>query len=153
MSLLTMVAIVVATVIHLHAQDTKREQTIIISPESVSFIHKNHFALLKPSGDGVTSYTIPVVDHGPVDPVLDPIICDGMTASQLYDDMIAKWQAYKLTAEYAAKLAVANATCQVQLVCIGNCGMAGTFFIEPTRLACRFNWVQAVKANDKFTVL
>jgi hypothetical protein len=89
--------------------------------------------------------------NNPWDPPYDPIICDGMTYSQLWADIMNRWNNFKNSPQGQNAQNYANATCRPVYYCICNCGVCVMFIIEPTRrcyvLAEELNSVSAVKAQ------
>lgn len=76
---------------------------------------------------------IPDVDN-PWDPPLDPIICDGMTYSQLWADIDQKLQNLMNSPQGQALKAQANATCRPVFFGVCNCGICLIGMILPDRL-------------------
>lgn len=107
---------------------------------------ENEHSRIKQKADG--GYVTDVND--PWEPY-DPIVCDGMTYSQLWADIIQKWNAFKNSPQGQSAQNYANSTCRPVYYCICNCGLCVMFVIQPTRRCYEFadvlNSVNAVKAQ------
>ncbi|RAJ10726.1 hypothetical protein LX64_00332 [Chitinophaga skermanii] len=84
------------------------------------------------------NYFVTIPGTGPVGPVepWDPIICDGMTHSQLWADISTRYNNWRNSAAGAAAQQWANQTCQPYMICFANCGLAVLYAIEPTNWKC-----------------
>lgn len=63
----------------------------------------------------------------------DPILCDGMTYSQVWADIMQKWNAFLNSPQGQAAQAYANSTCRPVYYCICNCALCVMFVLEPER--------------------
>lgn len=81
----------------------------------------------------------------------DPILCDGMTYSQVWADIMQKWNNFLNSPQGQAAQAYANSTCRPVYYCICNCALCVMFVLQPDRpcyeLADELNSVSAVKAQ------
>lgn len=71
--------------------------------------------------------------NNPWDPPMEPIICDGMTFSQLWKDIDQKLANLQNSAWWQNAKARANATCRPVFFGVSNCGICMIGYILPDR--------------------
>lgn len=90
------------------------------------------------------------VPNDPTEPY-DPILCDGMTYSQVWQDITNKWNAFKNSPMGQQAQDYANATCKPVYYCICNCAVCVMFVIHPTKRCYEYvdvlQQTKALKAN------
>ncbi|ATL47184.1 hypothetical protein COR50_08300 [Chitinophaga caeni] len=136
-----------------HAPLQKEGNTVRVdvTQDGIQQLVQNGYALIKETGPAMYM-TIPIGDTGPVDPDPgEPIICDGMTLSQLWADIDAQWNAWRTSPAGIAAQQHANKTCQPVGICISNCGLAVAFVLEPSpRWCATFELAEYLERNRFF---
>lgn len=110
-----------------------------------NFISSGHSrARLRTAGIYVTDV------NNPWDPPLDPIICDGMTYAQLWNDIYQKSSNFLNSPQGQALKAQANATCRPVFYGMSNCGLCVFFMLLPDQrcfdVAQELSYISKIKA-------
>jgi len=98
--------------------DEGRESIIATEQSEVVKIGENLYRTVKPSG--------------PVQPY-DPILCDGMTYSQVWADISRRYNNFIHSSAGINAQNLANALCRPVFICISNCAVSVMYAIQPTR--------------------
>ena len=105
--------------------------TVSLTDEGRKALLENAQSEIRQTGE--TSYITVQTGGGTTNPPYDPIICDGMTYSQVWADINQKFQNFlNSTAGHNAKN-MANALCRPVGICISNCAVAVIYLIQPDR--------------------
>jgi hypothetical protein len=77
------------------------------------------------------------INDNPWEPY-DPIICDGMTYSQIWDDIRTKFNNFMNSPQGQSAKAYANATCRPARICIANCDYQVAEHVAVSKLSAQF---------------
>jgi hypothetical protein len=115
-----------------------------LTDEGREQFRRESYATIRQSGDN--TYRTIIYGGGPWPPV-EPIICDGMTASQLWADIMTRWNNFKNSPQGQSAQAYANATCKPVGICIANCGVAVAFLLPPSIPCATYNLDEYIAAS------
>jgi hypothetical protein len=122
--------------------------TVELNDEGREQLIREGHSPIKQTGD--LSYI--TIKNTPWDPY-DPVICGGLTASQIWPDIMTKFNNFMNSPQGQAAKAYANSTCRPVPVCIDNCALAVMFLIQPDVRCAEYDvahYVAASKLSAQF---